>query len=116
MAYALSDTPAIWPFGLNGGMTDSAARPAPPRRTRGFVLLSLAVLGVAGAAFAVRRPLTMAAPACLAGRWHGCYDTENGVVLMMLAGLPLVGLASRRWWAPAVVPSDRPRPVPAAAG
>jgi hypothetical protein len=34
----------------------------------------------------------MAAPTCLAGRWHGCYDTENGVLLMMLAGLPLAAL------------------------
>ena len=24
--------------------------------------------------------------------WHGCYDTENGVVLMMLVGLPLAAL------------------------
>jgi hypothetical protein len=23
----------------------------------------------------------------MAGRWHGCGDTENGVVLMMLLGL-----------------------------
>ncbi|MFI5934070.1 VanZ family protein [Actinoplanes sp. NPDC051494] len=53
----------------------------------------LVVLGVAAAAFAVRRPLLMAAPACFSGRWHGCYDTENGVVLMTLAGLPLAVLA-----------------------
>jgi hypothetical protein len=52
----------------------------------------LAVLVLAGAAYAVRRPLFMAAPACLAGRWHGCYDTENGVLLMMLAGLPLAAV------------------------
>jgi len=34
----------------------------------------------------------MAAPACLAGRWHGCYDTFNGVLLMMLVGLPFAAL------------------------
>ncbi|MBY8875044.1 VanZ family protein [Micromonospora sp. PLK6-60] len=73
-------------------MTHSATRSAPPRRTRRIVLLGLAVLGLAGAAFVVRRPLLMAAPQCLAGRWHGCYDTENGVVLMMLVGLPLAAL------------------------
>jgi hypothetical protein len=65
---------------------------APPRRTRGIALVGLAVLGLAGAAFAVRRPLLMAAPNCMAGRWHGCYDTENGVVLMTLAGLPLAAV------------------------
>ncbi|MDY7084419.1 MAG: VanZ family protein [Actinomycetota bacterium] len=32
--------------------------------------------------------LLMAAPSCFAGHWHGCYDTDNGVVLMTLAGLP----------------------------
>ncbi|NUT96584.1 MAG: VanZ family protein [Saccharothrix sp.] len=35
----------------------------------------------------------MAAPACLAGRWHGCFDTENGVLLMTLVGLPVAALA-----------------------
>jgi VanZ like protein len=57
------------------------------------VLVSLVVLGVLGAAFAVRRSLLMSAPRCLTGHWHGCYDTENGVVLMTLAGLPLAALA-----------------------
>jgi hypothetical protein len=52
----------------------------------------LAVLGLAGAAYSIRRPLLMAAPACLSGRWHHCYDTENGVVLMTLLGLPLAAL------------------------
>jgi hypothetical protein len=81
-------------------MSHSASRSAPPRRTRRIVLVSLAVLGVAGAAFAVRRPLMMSAPRCMAGRWHGCYDTENGVLLMMLVGLPLAALlvwALARW-------------------
>jgi hypothetical protein len=69
-------------------------RSAPPlRRTRRIVLLGLAILGVAGAAFVLRRPLLMSAPRCLAGRWHGCYDTENGVLLMMLVGLPVAVLA-----------------------
>jgi hypothetical protein len=73
-------------------MNHSASPSAPPRRTRRIVLVSLAILGVASAAFAVRRPLLMSAPRCMAGRWHGCYDTENGVLLMMLAGLPLAAL------------------------
>jgi len=60
-----------------------------PSRT---LSVGLAVLGLAGAVFVVRRPLVMAAPACLAGRWHGCYDTENGLILMMLVGLPLAAL------------------------
>jgi VanZ like family len=65
---------------------------APPRRTRGIVLVTLAILGVAGVAFLLRRPLLMTAPTCLAGRWHGCYDTFNGPLLMMLVGLPLPAL------------------------
>ncbi|QLQ40232.2 VanZ family protein [Micromonospora robiginosa] len=64
------------------------------RRTPRVALVALAVLGLAGAAYAVRRPLLMAAPACRAGRWHGCLDTENGVVLMTLVGLPLAALAA----------------------
>ncbi|WDZ85870.1 VanZ family protein [Micromonospora cathayae] len=68
--------------------------PVPSRLTRRIVLASLAVLGLAGAAFAVRRPLMMSAPRCLAGRWHGCYDTFNGVVLMTLVGLPLAALVA----------------------
>ncbi|GAB3053196.1 VanZ family protein [Micromonospora schwarzwaldensis] len=57
------------------------------------MLVGAAVLGLAGVASAVRRPLLMAAPACRDGRWHGCYDTENGVLLMMLVGLPVAALA-----------------------
>jgi VanZ like protein len=74
-----------------GSMKQSASLPAPPR-TRRIVLVGLAVLGLAAAAFAVRRPLMMSAPTCLAGRWDGCFGTENGVLFMMLAGLPLAGL------------------------
>jgi hypothetical protein len=72
-------------------MNHSPSTSAPPR-TRRIVLVGLAILGLVCAAFAVRRPLLMAAPACLAGRWHGCFDTENGVVLMTLVGAPLAGL------------------------
>jgi hypothetical protein len=57
------------------------------------VLLSLATLGAASAAFVMRRPLMMSAPQCMAGRWHGCFGTENGVLLMMLVGLPLAAVA-----------------------
>ncbi|MEU7292376.1 VanZ family protein [Streptomyces exfoliatus] len=75
--------------------------PKPPRRTLGIVLVGLAVLGLAGGLFVIRRPLLMSAPRCMAGRWHGCYDTFNGVVLMTLVTLPLAVLlawvlASRR--------------------
>ncbi|MGW5667873.1 VanZ family protein [Micromonospora sp. NPDC003776] len=73
-------------------MNRSAPVSAPPRRTRRIVLVSLAILGMAWTAFVVRRPLLMSAPRCLAGRWHGCYDTFNGVLLMMLVGLPLAAL------------------------
>ncbi|MFE0652007.1 VanZ family protein [Streptomyces sp. NPDC059534] len=65
---------------------------APPRRTRAVVWTGLAVLGVLGAAFVVRRPLMMSAPRCVAGRWHGCWDTFNGVVFLTLVALPLAGL------------------------
>jgi hypothetical protein len=68
-----------------------------PRR---IAPVGLAILGVAGFAYVVRRPLLMAAPACMAGRWHGCYDTENGVVLMVLVGLPVAVLLV---WALALV-------------
>jgi glycopeptide antibiotics resistance protein len=34
----------------------------------------------------------MSAPSCLAGRWHGCFDTFNGVVLMTVVALPLAAL------------------------
>ncbi|MFK0050163.1 hypothetical protein ACIQU4_39890 [Streptomyces sp. NPDC090741] len=67
---------------------------APPRRARRTVLLGLAVLGLARAPFAVRGPLMMSAPRCTAGRWHGCFGTFNGVVLMTLVALPLAALAA----------------------
>jgi hypothetical protein len=75
-------------------MNHNASPVAPPRRPGRIVLLSLAILAVAGVAFVLRRPLLMSAPRCLAGRWHGCYDTENGVLLMMLLGLPLAALVA----------------------
>ena len=62
------------------------------RRTRTVVLLGLMITALAGALFLLRRMLWMSAPRCFTGHWHGCYDTENGVVLMMLAGLPVAGL------------------------
>src|SRR5262245_55261548 len=74
-------------------MNHNASLSAPPRRTRTIVLLALAILALATCAYVVRRPLMMSAPRCMAGRWHGCLDTENGVVLMTLSGLPLAALA-----------------------
>lgn len=73
-------------------MNHSAPLSERPRRTRGAVFLGLAVLALASALFVIRRPLLMSAPTCLAGRWHGCFDTFNGVVLMTLVALPLSGL------------------------
>ncbi|MGI5375150.1 VanZ family protein [Streptomyces sp. CA-251387] len=73
-------------------MKDNASLPAPPRRTRRIVFPGLAILGIASAVFVVRRPLMMSAPRCMAGRWHGCFDTFNGVVLMTLVALPLAAL------------------------
>ncbi|WP_339133813.1 VanZ family protein [Streptomyces sp. f51] len=70
-------------------MSHNAPLSAPPRRARGTVLLGLAVLVLAGALFVIRRPLMMSAPRCVAGHWHGCYDTFNGVVLMALVAVPL---------------------------
>src|ERR1044071_648866 len=72
--------------------SESLSAPSRRTRTRWIVLLSLAVLSAACAAFVVRRPLRMAAPSCMAGRWHGCLDTENRVVFMMFAALPLAML------------------------
>jgi hypothetical protein len=34
----------------------------------------------------------MSAPMCLAGRWHGCFDTFNGMVFTTLVALPLATL------------------------
>lgn len=76
-------------------MNHNAPPSPPPRhRTRRLVLLGLAGLGVASALYAVRRPLMMSAPRCMAGQWHGCFDTFNGVVLMTLVTLPLAVLVA----------------------
>ncbi|MGW6910055.1 VanZ family protein [Streptomyces sp. NPDC054940] len=75
-------------------MNHDAALSAPPGRTRRIVLLSLAILSLASAAFLVRGPLMMSAPRCMAGQWHGCFDTFNGVVLMTLVALPLAVLVA----------------------
>ena len=70
------------------------------------VLPITAGLIIVGLGFVVRRPLLMSAPTCMAGRWHGCFDTENGVVLMTLVGLPLAALVV---WALAHLPAGRRR-------
>ncbi|MFC9701177.1 VanZ family protein [Streptomyces sp. NPDC056943] len=75
-------------------MDHDASLLAPPRRTRRIVLLGLAALGLASALFVVRGPLMMSAPRCVAGRWHGCFDTFNGVVLMTLVTLPVAVLVA----------------------
>lgn len=76
-------------------MNHNAPLSAPPRpRTRRLVLLGLAALGLASALYLVRGPLMMSAPRCMAGQWHGCLDTFNGVVLMTLVTLPLAVLVA----------------------
>ena len=72
-------------------MNRSADLSAPPRR-RGLLVSAVLVILLAGAAYALRRMLLMAAPRCLAGHWHGCYDTGNGIVFMLLAGVPVAAL------------------------
>ncbi|WP_314612921.1 VanZ family protein [Streptomyces stackebrandtii] len=75
-------------------MDHNATLLAPPRRTRRIVLLGLTALGLASALFVIRGPLMMSAPRCMAGRWHGCFDTFNGVVLMTLVLLPVAVLVA----------------------
>ncbi|TFV33053.1 VanZ family protein [Streptomyces sp. T1317-0309] len=70
-------------------MNHNASPTAPSRR---ILLLGLAILGTGSAVFVVRRPLMMSAPMCMTGRWHGCFGTFNGVVLMTLVALPLAAL------------------------
>ncbi|MEU7025887.1 VanZ family protein [Streptomyces sp. NPDC046275] len=73
-------------------ISDTATPPAPRRRTRRTVSICLAVLGLTAALYVIRGPLLMSAPRCVAGRWHGCWDTFNGVVLMTLVTIPLSAL------------------------
>ena len=86
-------TPRQQPPGFDGGVRHNSS-------LRRIVPGTLLALGLVALAYVGRRPLLMSAPSCLAGRWHGCYDTENGVVLMTLVGLPfavlLAGLLARR--------------------
>jgi hypothetical protein len=69
-------------------MNRDATLSAPPRPTLRIALLGVALVGVAVGAFLMRRMLLMSAPRCLSGHWHGCLDTENGLVFMTLLGLP----------------------------
>ncbi|MFE5187505.1 VanZ family protein [Streptomyces sp. NPDC056628] len=89
-------------------MTHTAS-PSPRKPSRALVPAGTAVLGVAAVLFLLRRPLMMAAPTCMAGRWHGCFDTFNGVVLMTLLTVPSAVLVAGAlaWW-------RRSRGVPAA--
>ncbi|MFF9839599.1 VanZ family protein [Streptomyces sp. NPDC013740] len=59
---------------------------------RGIVIVGLSALAAAGALFVIRGPLLMAAPRCMAGQWHGCLDTFNGVVLVTFVTMPLSAL------------------------
>ncbi|MFF2773967.1 VanZ family protein [Streptomyces sp. NPDC058052] len=73
---------------------NDAAPPPPPRRARRIALLGLTALAAASGLFALRGPLLMSAPMCLAGRWDRCLGTFNGVVLMTLVTLPLALLVA----------------------
>jgi hypothetical protein len=42
----------------------------------------------------LRKPLLMAAPACMAGNWETCLGTFNGVAFVALAALPVAALAA----------------------
>ncbi|MGW1962502.1 VanZ family protein [Streptomyces sp. NPDC001935] len=75
-------------------MSHNAFSPASSRRTLRFVLLGLVLLALASGLFAIRRMLLMSAPRCMAGHWHGCYDTFNGVVLMTLVAIPAAVLVT----------------------
>ncbi|MFD6529020.1 VanZ family protein [Streptomyces sp. NPDC060184] len=80
------------------GESPAESPAAPPRRPRpgtgGIVLLCGAAVVLAGGAFALRRMLLMPASRCMAGKWHGCFDTFNGVVLMTLVLLPVAVLVA----------------------
>ncbi|MFE4698192.1 VanZ family protein [Streptomyces sp. NPDC056738] len=75
-------------------MSHNASSPASSPRTLRFVLLGLVLLALASGLFAIRRMLLMSAPRCMAGHWHGCYDTFNGVVLMTLVAIPAAVLVT----------------------
>ncbi|GAA2683757.1 MULTISPECIES: VanZ family protein [Actinosynnema] len=77
-----------------------------PKTPRTIALTTATALTVAAVLFTLRRPLLMSAPACAAGQWHGCWDTENGVVLMTLVGLPVAVLLA---WALARLRQARAR-------
>ncbi|MFE1952283.1 VanZ family protein [Streptomyces sp. NPDC059524] len=68
--------------------------PPPPGRVRRFLGPGLAVGVLAAVLVVLRGPLMMAAPACVAGRWQGCFGTFNGVVLMTLVLLPVALLVA----------------------
>ncbi|MEU8617181.1 VanZ family protein [Streptomyces sp. NPDC048623] len=75
---------------------------------RKAMVLGLATLGVAVSPYVLRGPLLMAESRCVAGRWHGCWDTFNGVAFMTLVLLPLtvpVVWALARWRRGAGVPT-----------
>ncbi|RZB20511.1 VanZ family protein [Streptomyces sp. F001] len=75
-------------------MDHSTSLSAPARRTRRIVIVSLAILGAATAAFGpfgmVLRMLSM--PLRRPG-WHVFFGTFNGVALITVAALPLAALA-----------------------
>ncbi|MEV4347272.1 VanZ family protein [Actinoplanes sp. NPDC049596] len=66
----------------------------PTTPARRLFLIAVVLLGLAALLFPLRRMFLMAAPRCFAGHWHGCYDTENGLVLMTVVGAPLAVLLS----------------------
>jgi hypothetical protein len=75
-------------------MDHSATSPDPARRTRWIVLVGLAVLGAAIAAFGpVGTVLKILSMPLRAPGWHVWVGTFNGVALISVAALPLAALA-----------------------
>lgn len=70
-------------------MEQIAPPPHAARRAWGAVLAVLAIVGTAGAAFLVRKPLLMVVPLCADGQWDRCFGTFNGVALWSVATLPV---------------------------
>ena len=87
-------TPTTQSSVFTGGMDHSASLSAPARRTRRIVIVGLAILGAAIAAFgpvdAVLKILSMPMREPV---WHVWVGTFNGVALITVAVLPLAALA-----------------------
>ena len=87
-------TPTTQSSVFTGGMDHSASLSAPARRTRRIVIVGLAILGAAIAAFGpVDAVLKILSMPMREPDWHGWVGTFNGVALITVAALPLAALA-----------------------